>query len=81
MTRSDDTLRRTHRGGLLDRVPGLSYYDIVLAVVPVAFLVSVLVGRLLSISTRTALVIASVVGGLVVADALFFNPPIRPDGS
>lgn len=81
MTGSDDTVQRTHRGGLLARLEKLSYYDFVLAVIPLAFLTSVLVGHLLPVSTRTALVAASVVGGLAVADALFFNPPTRPDGS
>jgi hypothetical protein len=81
MTERDGTVKRTDRGGLFERVSELSYYDLVLAVIPIAFLTSVLVGHLLPVSTRTALVAAAVVGGLAVADALFFNPPIRPDGS
>lgn len=53
----------------------LSRYDLVLAVIPTAFVVALLVGNLLSVSARVALVSASVVGALAVLDALFLNPP------
>lgn len=52
-----------------------SRYDLVLAVIPTAFVVALLVGNLLSVSARVALVSASVVGALAVLDALFLNPP------
>lgn len=68
---------RTARTDFLDR---LSHYDLVLAVVPVAFLVSAIVGYLFAVPPKTALVVASVVGLLAMLDALFLNPPTRPDG-
>jgi len=80
MFRSDDDGHRSDGERPFDRIGDLTYYDLVLAVIPIAFLVSVLVGHLLSIPTRTALIAASVVGTLAMIDALFFNPPIRPKG-
>jgi hypothetical protein len=59
-------------GALVDRV---SYYDLVLAVIPLAFLASALVSEVLSLSGTTTIAAASVVAGLAVVDALFFNPP------
>ncbi|MFB6084581.1 MAG: hypothetical protein ABEJ94_10085 [Halorientalis sp.] len=56
----------------------LSRYDLVLALVPVAFLVSVVLGNLLSVPFRTTLAGASAIGALTLLDALFVNPPIRP---
>ncbi|WP_246981928.1 hypothetical protein [Halorientalis marina] len=80
MTDSDDVTRTARRERPFGLLASLSHYDIVLAVIPVAFLVSVLVGHLLPISTRTALLAAALIGSIAMADALFFNPPIRPDG-
>jgi hypothetical protein len=73
--RSDNT--RTDR---LDSrtLPSLSRYDLVLALIPVAFLVSVVLGYLLSVPLRTTLTGASAVAALALLDALFLNPPIRP---
>lgn len=56
----------------------LSRYDLVLAFIPVAFLVSVVIGYLLSVPFRATLTGASAVGALALVDALFVNPPIRP---
>lgn len=53
----------------------LTRYDLVLAIIPVVFLLGLLVGHLLSIPTRTALSGAAAVGVLTVGDALFVNPP------
>lgn len=61
-------------GAFVDQLLG-SRYDLVLAVIPTAFVVALLVENLLSVSARVALVSASVVGALAVLDALFLNPP------
>jgi hypothetical protein len=81
VTRNDDTGPRTRRSRTAGRTERLTRYDPVLAVIPMAFVVSVLVGHLLAIPTRTALAAAAVVSGLAMLDALFFRPPTRPDGT
>ena len=53
-------------------------HDVVLAVIPAAFLVALLVGQFLSISVEATMFGASVVAGLAVVDGLFRNPPGRP---
>lgn len=55
----------------------LSRYDLVLLVIPVAFLAGLLATRFLSVPLPTAMAAASTVGVLAVADGLFVNPP-RP---
>ena len=69
MTDSINNDRRTARG------VGVSRYDLVLAVIPAAFLLSMLAGHLLSVPTRTALVAGAAVGLLAMMDGLFRNPP------
>lgn len=61
---------------LLDAV---SRYDLVLAVIPTAFISAILAANLLSIPASNALIIASFVGTLALVDALFLNPPTRPE--
>jgi len=53
----------------------LSRYDLVLAVVPIGFVLAALVGRLLSLSASGTLALGSAVGLLAVLDALFLSPP------
>ncbi len=66
----------------LDRVSGLRRracrYDLVLAVIPVTFIVATLLGLTLSLSATTAVTGAAALSGLAVMDALFFNPPREP---
>jgi hypothetical protein len=61
--------------------PSVTRHDVVLAVIPTAFIVALLVGQLLSISVEATLVSASIVAGLAVADGLFRNPPRRPQAA
>jgi hypothetical protein len=63
--------RRTERSSL----SSVSRYDLVLAVIPSVFVVSVLIGHLLSLSAQASIGVASLIGALAVADALFVNPP------
>lgn len=56
-------------------VGSVSYYDIVLAVVPLLFGVAVLVGHQLAVEAHVAFGVASVLAGLALVDALFVNPP------
>ncbi|WP_262180671.1 hypothetical protein [Haloarcula laminariae] len=56
--------------------PGsVSRYDLVLAVIPVAFLLTAVASGLLGVTMRTALAVGALLGAAVVTDALFLNPP------
>ncbi len=74
MTRSDDSItrRQENRPGL---TRSLSRYDLLLAFMPTVFLVSIVVGNLLSIGVQTAFTGASLVGVIALVDALFLHPP------
>lgn len=61
------------KNGVFDK--RLSRYDLVLAVIPTAFLLAVLASELLGLAPRTLLGAAGLVGALAVADTLFLNPP------
>lgn len=50
-------------------------YDLVLAAIPLAFVVSMLAGHVLSLPPETSVVIASLVSLLVLVDGLLVNPP------
>lgn len=58
----------------------LSRYDLVLAIIPSAFVLSLLVGVLLSAPMELTLLPAAMVGTVVLADALFLNPPVSGHG-
>lgn len=55
----------------------LSRYDLVLVVLPLLFVLATAAGALSTIPMRVALASASLFGGVLVADALFVNPPVR----
>jgi hypothetical protein len=61
------------------RRDGLSRYDLVLLVIPAAFLLAVVAAQVSSFALSTLLVPASAVSAAAVADGLFVNPPRRPD--
>ncbi|RBI63498.1 hypothetical protein DMJ13_02885 [halophilic archaeon] len=54
-----------------------SYYDLVLLLVPVPFLLGLFAGITLSVPLRVGVTTAGVVSALLVADAVFRNPPIN----
>jgi hypothetical protein len=58
---------------------GLSRYDLVLLVIPAAFLLALVASQVSSFGLSTLVAAASVVSGVAVADGLFLNPPRRPD--
>jgi len=72
-THEDRIVERTTRGTVPTR------YDLVLAVVPLAFAVALVAGLLVPVSVHGALAAAGVVGTAAVVDALFVNPPERSD--
>lgn len=57
-------------------IASLSRHDFVLAVIPSAFLVAMLVGTLLGLSTETVLFGGATIGIAALLDALFLNPPL-----
>lgn len=57
----------------------VSRYDLVLAVIPVAFLLAMSATTFPSVSLYDGLVVASVLGGLATLDALLIHPPIDGD--
>ncbi|WP_135533708.1 hypothetical protein [Halostella pelagica] len=71
MTDSVNDGRSTATGRSL----GVSRYDLVLAVIPAAFIFALLIGYLFSLPSRTTLIAASVVGVGAMFDGLFRNPP------
>jgi hypothetical protein len=50
-------------------------YDVVLALIPVAFVTTILVAHVVGLTVQTALTVAALAGAVGVADALFLNPP------
>lgn len=61
-----------------DFLNSVSRYDLVLAVIPTAFITALVAANLLQLSTQTTLVAAAIVGALALLDALFINPPGHP---
>lgn len=64
-----------------DHLPFLrrfSRYDLLLAVVPVAFVMGLLATGAADVPIRVSLSGAAGVGALALVDALFLNPPRRP---
>lgn len=53
----------------------LTRYDLVLAVIPVALVLTVGAAELFGLPNRAALVGGAVVGLVALVDALFLNPP------
>ncbi|MDS0220752.1 hypothetical protein NDI54_05220 [Haloarcula sp. S1AR25-5A] len=52
-------------------------HDLVLAVIPAVFLLTLVTAAVLDLSFRTAITGASLVGAVAVVDALFLHPPTR----
>ena len=75
MTGSGDSVLAIAFEPLVNFVSSLSRYDLLLVIIPAAFVGSLAVGHILSIPPRSALTAASVVGALALADGLFLNPP------
>lgn len=57
-----------------------SRYDVVLAFIPVAFLLGFAASVFLSTSLQFGLVVASTVSVAAIVDSLFLNPPIEEGG-
>lgn len=66
-------VERTTREAVLTR------YDLVLAVVPLAFVGALVVGLLSPVSVYGALAVGALISTAAVLDALFLNPPEHDD--
>jgi len=78
MATSNSGVRRTRENRSSDR--RLTRYDVQLLAIPAAFLVALVVSQLSTLPTPGVMAVASLVGAVVVADGLFVNPPVRPNG-
>jgi len=79
MATSDNAVDAVENRRSMIRSPAVSRHDLVLAVIPSVFVMAILVGHLLSLSVQTSIWVASLLGALVVIDALFVNPPSGRD--
>lgn len=60
------------------RLTEVSRYDLVLAVIPAAFVLAATLRTAVSLSSTTAVAAAAGLSALAVIDALFLNPPRGP---
>ncbi|WP_415380353.1 hypothetical protein [Halosimplex sp. TS25] len=70
---TSDRTRTTREHSTADR--RLSRYDLLLLVIPAAFLLALAGSTVSSVPTSALVAGASIVGALAVADGLFRNPP------
>lgn len=61
---------------LVDVLAEATRYDFVLGIVPIVFAVALVAANAMAVSLVEALVPAALAGVLVVADALYLNPPV-----
>lgn len=58
-------------------VPSLSYYDLILVLLPVPLLVGLLAGKFLLVSLQMGVSVGAVLSAIGVGHVLFLNPPTR----
>lgn len=58
------------------RQGSISRYDLLLAVIPLVFLIAAVFGALLSVPLNLSLFGAALVGAVAVVDGVFWNPPV-----
>lgn len=64
--------------GLASVVRRASRHDLVLAVIPAAFLAAAMLGAVGPVDATTAVTAGALLSALAVVDALFVNPPRDP---
>jgi hypothetical protein len=79
MPRSSNDIRGSRPDRQPSVLPSFTRYDLLLAVLPIVFLVSLLVGVVFSISIEFTLMAGSLLGVIALIDALFVHPPNRTD--
>ena len=61
---------------LVEVLAAATRYDLLLAIVPVAFAVALVAASVLGISMVQAMLIAAPIGVFVIIDACYLNPPV-----
>ncbi|AFO57688.1 MULTISPECIES: hypothetical protein [Natrinema] len=69
------------RSRLAEYVSMIDRYDLLLGLIPTAFAVAGLIGRVLDLSAETTLLAGVSIAAIAVLDGLFFRPPTRPRGT
>ena len=64
---------------LVDVLTAATRYDLVLAAVPVAFTVALVVAYVVGVALYWTLVPAAVVGIVAIVDAVYLHPPVDQD--
>ncbi|MFC4436216.1 MULTISPECIES: hypothetical protein [Natrialbaceae] len=75
----ESTIGRSGRDpfdALVDVLAAANRYDLVLGIIPIAFLGALVVANALGVSVLHALSVAAVVGFAVIVDACYVNPPV-----
>ncbi|WP_226480494.1 hypothetical protein [Natrinema amylolyticum] len=67
--------RLAEYGSTIDR------YDLLLGLIPTAFAVAGIAGRIFDLSGKATLLAGVVIAALALLDGLFFRPPTRPRGT
>lgn len=60
-----------------DVLTSTAQYDLVLGLIPLAFVLAMTLGTALGLSVQVMLVAAALVGVVALVDALYLNPPIE----
>lgn len=61
---------------LVDVLTAVDRYDLLLAIVPVAFAVALVVAIVANVSVTQAVLVAAAIGVFVIVDACYLHPPI-----
>ena len=82
MTPSRNTGHSTRRTpSLLDVVPRLSRYDVVLAAIPLFFALALTGHVLFAVSLQLAIAAGALASGVLVLDVRYLNPPSDSGGT
>jgi hypothetical protein len=58
-----------------------SRYDLILAIIPLGFLLAGGLGSMLSLPPKVGMALGSIVGATALVDALFLTPPVERDSA
>ena len=61
---------------LVDVLAAANRYDLALGIIPIVFVVALVAASALGVPVPYALAVAAVVGGGVIVDACYLNPPV-----
>ena len=61
---------------LVDVLAAVNRYDLVLGIIPIAFVVALSAASVLSLPITHTLLIAAIIGVITIVDACYLNPPV-----